>query len=154
MPPRRLLLPLLVLPLLPAAAGCGGKGRVLDFQIPGVREAWVARANRICADRAAAVRRLPTPRTQADLLDAGARIVSLQDLEYSRLAATHPLVRDRDRLSSLLASIRRIQRGIERVRSALTLHDASELAAARAALAAARRDANAESRALGLGCRH
>jgi hypothetical protein len=151
MPPRRLLLLML---LLTATAGCGGKGHLLDLQVPGVREAWVARANGICADRAAAVRRLPTPRTQAELIDSGARIISIEDLEYARLARTRPPAGDREDLSDFLESIRRVQRGIERVRAAVGMRSGADLPAARAELVAARRDSNANAHELGLTCRH
>jgi hypothetical protein len=118
------------------------------------RSAWVVLANRGCAKRAAAVRKLPTPRTQNELIDAGARIVSLEDVEYSQLAGIHPTAEDQAEVSAFLASIRRIQRDIDRFRNALMLRDAARLLEAKAALAAARRDSNARARRLGLTCRH
>jgi hypothetical protein len=151
---------LLLLPLLVVVAGCGGSvvrgerlAEALDPNGVG-RGVWIARANGICADRAAAVAKLPTPRTQNELVDAGARIVSIEDLEHSRLARSRPPVQDRDELSDFLDSIRLVQRGIERVRTALELRNTTDLAQARAALAAARRDSNAKARVLGLTCRH
>jgi hypothetical protein len=156
--PRRPLL--LLLPLLVAAAGCGGSAvrgeRLAEALDPNgsIRALWVSRANQICADRAAAVRRLPSPRSRSQLIDAGARIVSIESLERSRLAQSLPPAQDRDELSDFLDSIRLVQRGIERLRSAIELRDTADLGAARAALAAARRESNAKARALGLSCRH
>jgi hypothetical protein len=145
--------------LVVVVAGCGGgvRGeRLAEALDPnGSSHAlWVTRANTICADRASAIRRLPIPRTTNQLIDAGARIVSIEDLEHSRLAQSLPPLQDRDELSDFLDSIRLVQRGIDRVRIALELRDTSDLGKARAALAAARRDANAKARVLGLTCRH
>jgi hypothetical protein len=150
MPPRRLLLPTL---LLAGAAGCGGTTSPQGFDRVS-REAWVGHANRVCADRAAAVRKLPTPQTQNELIDVGARIISLETLEYSRLARIHPPAEDQADVSAFLLSIERITRQIDRFRIALMLRNAADLTGARAALAAARRTANARARRLGLNCRH
>jgi hypothetical protein len=148
---RRLLFVLLLLAL--GGAGCGEKTSVPGFHRAS-RAAWIGGVNRICAERAAAVQELPAPRTQNELIDVGQRIISLEDLEYSRLAKIHPPAEDQVAASAFLDSIRRVQRGIDRVRGALELRDAADLAAARTALAAARRDANAKARRLGLNCRH
>jgi hypothetical protein len=148
----RLLLVLLLLPLL--GAGCGGETSVPGFHRAASRAAWIGGVNRICAKRAAAVQKLPAPRTQNELIDAGQRIISLEDLEYSRLAKIHPPVDDQAAASAFLAAIRRVQRGIDRVRGALQLRNATDLAAAKTALAAARREANTKARRLGLNCRH
>jgi hypothetical protein len=150
MPPRRLLLPTL---LLAGAAGCGGTTSLQGFDRVS-REAGVGRADRVCADRAAAVRKLPTPQTQNELIDVGARIISLETLEYSRLARIHPPAEDQADVSAFLLSIERITRQIDRFRIALMLRNAADLTGARAALAAARRTANARARRLGLNCRH
>jgi hypothetical protein len=150
MPPRRLLLPVL---LAAAAAGCGGTTTPPGFHRVS-REAWVVHANRVCSERAAAVRRLPTPQTQNELIDAGARVISLETLEHSRLARVHPPAEDQADVSAFLLSIEGITRQIDRVRSALMLRNAADLIGARAALAAARRKANGQARALGLTCRH
>jgi hypothetical protein len=150
MPPRRLLLPTL---LLAGAAGCGGTTSPQGFDRVS-REAWVGRADRVCADRAAAARKLPTPQTQNELIDVGARIISLETLEYSRLARIHPPAEDQADVSAFLLSIERITRQIDRFRIALMLRNAADLTGARAALAAARRTANARARRLGLNCRH
>ena len=115
---------------------------------------WVARANAICAERAAAVGKLRDPRTQRELIDAAARIVSAENLEYSRLVQLRPPVQDRRAVRAFLDSLRRIPREIARMRGALEARNAAGLAGARAALAAARRDANARTRRLGLTCRH
>jgi hypothetical protein len=153
---RRPLLLLLVLPLL--GAGCGGtiaRGkRLADAFDPNGSSLWIARANQICADRAAAVRKLAAPRTQGELIDAGARIVSIEDFERSRLAQSRPPVKDRDELSDFLDSIENVQGGIRRVSTALEQRNAGALAQGRSALAAARRDSNAKARALGLTCPH
>jgi hypothetical protein len=151
---------LLLLPLLVVAAGCGGSivrgERLAEALDPNgsIHGAWVARANQICADRAAAVRRLPTPGTQTELIDAGARIVSIEELEHSRLASSRPPIQDRDDLNDFLDSIELVQRGIERVSTALDQRDGADLAQARAALAEARRESNKRARGLGLTCRH
>jgi hypothetical protein len=151
---------LLLLPILVVAAGCGGsilRGERLAKALDpngSIRGAWVARADRICADRAVAVRKLAAPRTQTELIDAGTRIVSIEDLERSRLALSHPPMQYRDDMSDFLDSIELVQRGIERVSTALELRDAGDLAEARTALATARRESNAKARALGLTCRH
>jgi hypothetical protein len=158
--PRRSVTFLLVLPLIIVVAGCGGSivrgERLADVaDTHGAAHAlWVTRANRICAERATAMRKLAVPRTQAELITAAARIVSVENLEYSRLAALQAPVRDRGKVSAFLESLRRIPREIERVRGALALRHAPDLAGARAALAAARRAANAHARRLGLTCRH
>jgi hypothetical protein len=150
MPPRRYLLPLL---LVAGVAGCGGATTPPGFHRVS-REAWVGHANRVCADRAAAVRKLPKPRTQNELIDAGARIISLETLEHSRLARVHPPAEDQADVSAFLLSIENITRQIDRFRSALMLRNAADLTGARAALAAARRTSNARARRLGLNCRH
>jgi hypothetical protein len=149
---------LLLLVLAVLVTGCGtierGKQRLAEAMNPNGSSIWIARANQICADRATAVGRLPTPRTQTELIDAGARIVSIEELERSRLAQSVPPVNDRDELSDFLDSIRLVQGGIERVSSALERRDPADLADARGALAAARHQANAKARALGLTCLH
>jgi hypothetical protein len=151
MPPRRLLVPLL---LVVGAAGCGRTATTPPGFHRVSREAWVGHANRVCAERAAAVRKLPTPQTQNELIDVGARIVSLETLEHSRIARVHPPAEDQAEVSAFLLSIEGITRQIDRVRSALMLRNASDLIGARAALAAARRTANERARRLGLDCRH
>jgi hypothetical protein len=151
MPPCRLLLPLL---LVAGAAGCGGTTTTPPGFHRVSREAWVSHANRVCADRAAAVRRLPAPRTQNELIDVGARIISLETREHSRLARVHPPAEDQADVSAFLLSIERITRQIDRFRSALMLRNAADLMGARAALAAARRKSNDQAHRLGLTCRH
>ena len=146
---RSLLLPLLVA----VVAGCGGTTTTAGFHRVS-REVWVGHANRVCADRAAAVRRLPTPRTQNQLIDVGARVISLEALEHSRLARIHPPAEDQADVSAFLLSIEGITRQIDRVRSALMLRNAADLIGARAAVVAARRKANGQALRLGLACRH
>jgi hypothetical protein len=152
---------LLALPLVALVAGCGGgdviRGERLAKMVDphgGAHAIWVTRANRICAERAAAVRKLQAPSTRNELIDAGARIVAAENLEYSRLAELRPPVQDRREVGAFLGSVQQVPREIERVRGALKLRNAADLAGARAALAAARRDANARARRLGLTCRH
>jgi hypothetical protein len=151
---------LVVLPLIALVAGCGGSvvrgERRADVVEPhrNPHAGWVARADTICAKRAAAVRKLRDPHTQRELIDAGARIVAAENLEYSRLVGLRPPVRDHVAVRALLDSLRRIPREIERMRGALELRNAAALTGARVALAAARRDANAQARRLGLTCRH
>ena len=152
MPSRRLFLLLLLL-LVAVAAGCGGTTTTTGFQRVS-REAWVGHANRVCADRAASVRELPTPQTQNELIDVGARIISLETLEHSRLARIHPPAEDQADVSAFLISIEGVTRQIDRFRSALMLRNAPGLIGARAALAAARRKANGRALRLGLTCRH
>jgi hypothetical protein len=118
------------------------------------RAAWVRLVNQVCAKRAGAVRRFATPHTQNELIDVGARIVSLEQLEVSRLAGIRAPEGGRGAVSGFVLSIGRVQRAIERFRTALMLRSPADLVSAKAELAHARRDANARARRLGLACRH
>jgi hypothetical protein len=118
------------------------------------RASWVRLVDGVCAERAAAVRRLPTPRTQNELIDAGARIASLEELEVSRLAGINAPDGEREAAGGFVLSIGRVERAIDRFRNALMLRRPSDLLSAKAELAHARRDANDRARRLGLRCRH
>ena len=112
------------------------------------------RAGAVCATRAASVRALGTPKTRAELLDFGERIVSLEELEQSRLAGITPPADERDAVGAFMRSIDRVQRAIETFRDAVSRRDAADLLQARRELASARRASNAAARRLGLSCRH
>jgi hypothetical protein len=117
-------------------------------------EAYARRANRVCAERATSVRALPDPKNRYDLLDIGERVISLEELEKSRLAGIKPPDGERDQVGAFERSIDDVQRAIESWRDAFSRRDASDLVRAQAQLAAARRASNAAARRLGLSCRH
>ncbi len=117
-------------------------------------EAYARRASRVCAQRAASVRALPDPKSRYDLLDIGERVISLEELEKSKLAGIKPPDGERAEVSAFLGSIDGVQRAIETWRDAFSRRNASDLLRAQARLTAARRASNAAARRLGLSCRH
>jgi hypothetical protein len=118
------------------------------------REAYARRANSVCAERAVSVRALPSPRNRYELLDIGERVISLEELEKSRLAGIKPPDGERPEVSAFLGSIEGVQRAIETWRDAFSRRNASDLLRAQAHLVAARRASNAAALRLGLSCRH
>ena len=108
----------------------------------------------VCAERAASVRALPSPKNRYELLDIGERVISLEELEQSRLAGIKPPDDERAGVSVFLRSIDGVQRAIESWRDAFSRRNASDLLKAQSQLASARRASNAAAHKLGLSCRH
>ncbi len=118
------------------------------------REAYASRVDGVCAERAASVRALPSPKNRYELLDIGERVISLEELEQSRLAGIKPPDDERAGVSVFLRSIDGVQRAIESWRDAFSRRNASDLLKAQSQLASARRASNAAAHKLGLSCRH
>lgn len=115
---------------------------------------FARRADALCAERAAAVRALPAPRNQTELLEHGQRVGQLELGEQSRLAGIHPPDDEKAQVRTFMESLRRLQRKIESLRDALTRRDAADLLAAERDLKAAREHSTALARGLGLRCRY
>jgi hypothetical protein len=118
------------------------------------RAEYARRADAVCAKRVAAVRALPKPKNQSQLLDVGQRMVFLEELERSRLAGITPPVGERPQVVKLMSSITEIERATESFRDALTRRDAADLAGAEKRLKTVRALANSTARDLGMNCRH